>query len=73
MSEESEEVREGGGKVNQDLEDIKKSLAHIESLLQRMPEIQAAVLIQMQEEYGSAKSRGRRADDIWVICPTNQR
>lgn len=52
---------------------IEESLARIESLLQRLPEIQAAVLIQMQEEYNAAKFAGRKAADLWEVTPPNRR
>ena len=35
-----------------DLKEIKEKLAAIESLLQRLPEIQAAVFLLMRDEYG---------------------
>ena len=55
----------------EELEEMKKSLAHIESLLQRMPEIQAAVFITMWEEWEKAKFCGRSAKDLWEIIPPN--
>lgn len=56
-----------------ELTEIKESLASIESLLQRLPEIQAAVLIQMSEEYQAAKLQGKKSSDLWVIAPPNLR
>ena len=50
-----------------------KKLEAIESLLQRLPEIQAAVLIQMNEEYQAAKIQGKSSNDIWTIAPPNLR
>ena len=50
-----------------------KKLTAIESLLQRLPEIQAAVHFTMQDEYESAKLYGRKAKDIWTIAPINRR
>lgn len=38
-----------------DLKEIKEKLASIESLLQRLPEIQAAVFLRMHDEYETAK------------------
>ena len=55
------------------LEDIEKRLVAIESLLQRLPEIQAAVFIQMNEEYQTAKLQGRKSTDLWAIAPPNSR
>ena len=56
-----------------ELKEIKEKLAAIESLLQRLPEIQAAVLIQMYEEYQAAKLQGKKSSDLWVIAPPNLR
>ena len=56
-----------------DLTEIKGKLAAIESLLQRLPEIQAAVFIQMQEEYQDARAQGQRSLDIWTILPPDER
>lgn len=56
-----------------ELTEIKESLARIESLLQRLPEIMSAVHIQMQEEYNTAKFAGRKASDLWEVNPPNQR
>ena len=56
-----------------ELTEIKERLAAIESLLQRLPEIQAAVFIQMNEEYQRAKPLGKSSADLWEIAPPNQR
>ena len=56
-----------------DFTEIKEKLAAIESLLQRLPEIQAAVFIQMQEEYRAAQLQGRKSSDLWVIAPPDSR
>lgn len=56
-----------------DLTEIKEKLAAIESILQRLPEIQAAVFIQMYEEFQSAQMQGRKSKDLWVIAPPNLR
>ena len=56
-----------------DLTEIKEKLAAIESLLQRLPEIQAATFIQMQEEYQTARMQGKKSSDLWVIAPPNLR
>lgn len=54
-------------------EEINKRLAAIESLLQRLPEIQAAVFIKMHEEYEGARLVGKKCDDLWEIAAPNQR
>lgn len=59
--------------MGDDLKEIKDKLAAIESLLQRLPEIQAAVFFQMLDEYQDAKMIGRKAEDIWSVIPPNQR
>ena len=56
-----------------DLLEIKEKLAAIESLLQRLPEIQAAVFFQLLDEYELAKLQGRKANDIWIIAPPDKR
>lgn len=56
-----------------DLLEIKEKLAAIESLLQRLPEIQAAVFFQLLDEYELAKLQGRKASDIWIIAPPDKR
>lgn len=57
----------------EELYEIKKKLASIESLLQRMPEMQAAVFIQMMEEYNTAKLMGKSTKELWVIPPPGER
>lgn len=59
--------------LREELVKIKEKLAAIESLLQRLPEIQAAVFLQMQDEYEMAKAQGRRAQDLWVVPTPKQR
>lgn len=54
-----------------ELMEIKEKLTAIESLLQRLPEIQAAVFLQMLDEYQSAKLIGKGAHDLWEV-PTPQ-
>lgn len=56
-----------------DLTEIKEKLVAIESLLQRLPEIQAAVFLKMQEEYEAARMEGKKSSDLWVIAPPNSR
>lgn len=53
--------------MSNDFQEIKERLAAIESLLQRLPEIQAAVFFQMLDEYQSAKMVGRTAKELWEI------
>lgn len=50
-----------------DIREIKEKLAAIESLLQRLPEIQTAVFLKMLDEYQSAKLSGKRAADLWEV------
>lgn len=50
-----------------DLSEIRERLAAIESLLQRLPEIQAAVFFQMLEKYQIAKIQGRAAGELWEV------
>jgi len=57
----------------EDLTEIKEKLAAIESLLQRLPEIQAAVFIQMNEEYQAARLQGRKSSDLWDVVPPSSR
>lgn len=59
--------------LENELAEIKEKLAAIESLLQRLPEIQAAVFLQMQDEYEMAKAKGRRAQDLWAVPTPKQR
>lgn len=57
--------------MQSELQQIKEKLAAIESLLQRLPEIQAAVFLQMLDEYQSAKLTGKTARDLWEV-PNHQ-
>lgn len=50
-----------------DIQEIKEKLAAIESLLQRLPEIQAAVFFQMLDDYQSAKLSGHSAKELWEV------
>ena len=59
--------------LEEELVEIKEKLAAIESLLQRLPEIQAAVFLQMQDEYEMAKAQGRRAQDLWAVPAPDKR
>ena len=59
--------------LKEELGEIKEKLAAIESLLQRLPEIQATVFLQMQDEYEMAKAQGRRVQDLWAVPTPKQR
>lgn len=50
-----------------EIREIKEKLAAIESLLQRLPEIQTAVFLKMLDEYQSAKLLGKNAADLWDV------
>ena len=56
-----------------ELREIKEKLAAIESLLQRLPEIQAAVFLMMLDEYQSGKFAGRGAKDLWTVPRPQER
>lgn len=56
-----------------ELEEIRKELAEIHSLLQRLPELQAAVFFQMWDEAQTAKIHGKTLRDIWTTAPPDQR
>ena len=57
----------------EDVKEIKERLTAIESLLQRLPEIQAAIFFQMLDEYQSARLTGPKAHDIWDVPTPDQR
>ncbi len=57
----------------EDVKEIKERLTAIESLLQRLPEIQAAIFFQMLDEYQSARLTGTKAHDIWDVPTPDQR
>lgn len=56
-----------------DLKEVKEKLAAIESLLQRLPEIQAAVFLLMRDEYETAKAQRRDARQLWSVPNPDQR
>lgn len=56
-----------GDDLKEDIAEIKEKLSAIESLLQRLPEIQAAVFFRMLDEYEAAKLQGRRSSDLWEV------
>ncbi len=55
------------------LQEVNQRLERIEDLLKRLPEIQAAVFLQMLEEAEAARLQGRKIADLWVIAPPDQR
>ena len=59
--------REGWVMQMEELEEIKKSLATIERLIQQLPEVMAATYIQMNEEYEAARMPGKSSTDLWEI------
>ena len=59
--------------VTASLFEISKKLTAIESLLRRLPEIQAAVFIQMWDEYQAARIVGVKPSELWDVIPPNQR
>ena len=63
----------GDQKNHCDLCEIKENLAAIESLLQRLPEIQAAVFMTMQEERDAARMAGKHCTDIWEVPKPTER
>ena len=59
--------------MKEDIAEIEEKLAAIESLLQRLPEIQAAVFFKMLDEYEAAKLQGRRARELWEVPDPQER
>lgn len=53
--------------------ELDKRLATVERLLRELPEMQAAVLFQMLDEYQAARMAGQKASDIWEIASPEQR
>lgn len=56
-----------------DIREIKKSLAHIESLLQRMPEMIAAAYLLVKEEADIDKGYSYRYAEVLELPEVNQR
>lgn len=56
--------------IEQTLHSIEKTLASIELLLRKMPEMQAATFIKMNEEYQRARLQGKSCDDLWEFEQT---
>lgn len=59
--------------MEEELREIKEKLAAIESLLQRLPELQAAVFFSMLDEYQAAKVVGLNASELWEIPNPTER
>ncbi len=59
--------------MEEEIAEIKKHLAVIEGLIQQLPEVQAAVFLQMWDEYQSARFTGRKPGDMWTIPPPGSR
>lgn len=55
------------------LDAILEELRAIHSLLQRLPEIQAAVALQMRDTAEGAKLEGLSPRDIWEVLPPYER
>ena len=51
------------------LKTIEKRLAAIESILQQLPEVQAATFLLMQEECAAARFQGKKPSDLFRIIP----
>lgn len=56
-----------------ELQKIGKSLAHIERQLKYLPEIMAAVFLQMQQQADSYKFCGGKLTDLWDVIPPDKR
>ena len=56
-----------------EIQELKEKLAAIESLLQRLPEIQAAIFFQMFDEYKAAQLVGRSAKHLWEVPNPEER
>lgn len=63
----------GGENVEKEIVAIKEKLAVIEALLQQLPEYQAAVFLQMWEEYQTGKLFGKKFSDMFTILPPGSR
>ena len=56
-----------------ELRELRKEVAALTDLLRRLPEIQAAVFFQFEEEKNEAAMQGRKPRDTWVIAPPEKR
>lgn len=52
---------------------LEAKLDTIISLLQRMPEIQAAAFLMMSDEKEKAALQGKKAADLWIIPKPEER
>ena len=59
--------------MGNDLQRIEALLVEIKDMLKKLPEIQAAVYLQMAEEAAEARLRGQKTTDIWTIAPPTER
>lgn len=49
------------------LESINKRLGIIETMLAKLPEVQAITYLMMKEEYETARLQGKRIKDLWDL------
>lgn len=57
----------------EELEEIRKSLVHIESLLQRMPEMIASAVMLEEERKEKLRLQNIRYSDMVELCEVNLR
>lgn len=53
--------------MDRELQEIKKELEAIESLLRQLPVLTALAYIRLNEEFQQAKMQGKRFDDLWEL------
>ena len=56
-----------------ELQTLHKDMERLYSLMQRMPEIQAAVFLTEQETAERVKWNRQKLSDYYLICPPNER
>lgn len=59
--------------MRETLDAIRTHLASIDRQLKHLPEIQAAVFLQMQEAANNGKFQGVSVNDLWEVAPPAQR
>ena len=59
--------------VLMELRGLRKEVAALTEVLRRLPETQAAIFFQMEEEKNRAAMQGRKPSDIWAIAPPEKR
>lgn len=59
--------------LDEKLTELNKNLKAIYSLLQQLPEIQAAIFLQMYDDYQDAKWQGLKAKDLWTVAEPQKR